>query len=100
MFAKVVEYDGVNNDFTILKAVSTVATHPLITYMQYSYDANDQFVTGANDVEGTGTAATITAFETAMATLVGVSATGTYGDIALIDYEALSTGISQISEGT
>jgi hypothetical protein len=28
-----------------------------------------------------------------------LTAGGTYGDVALIDYEALSTGISQFSDG-
>jgi len=96
--SKLVEWDATNDDFTILKAVGTAATHTLVTYMQYSYDANDQFVTGATVTEGSGTATTLALWETAMTTNA-LTAGGTYGDVALIDYEALSTGISQFSDG-
>jgi hypothetical protein len=96
--SKLVEWDATNDDFTILKAVGTAATHTLVTYMQYSYDANDQFVTGATVTEGSGTATTLALWETAMTTNAA-TAGGTYGDVALIDYEALSTGISQFSDG-
>jgi len=96
--AKLVEFDAVGADYTILKSVNTAATHTTITYQQYNYDANDQFVTGATDTEGSGTATTMALWVTAMATNAA-TAGGTYGDVALVDYEALSTGISQHSDG-
>jgi len=91
-----VEWDGTNDDFTIAKLVAAAATHPIQTFMQYNFDANDHFVTGAELAEGTGTTSTMAAWETAMAGNVSVPAIGA---MALIDYEPLSTGISQFSEG-
>lgn len=97
--ARLIEWDSVNQDYTIAKTVAAAATNTLITYMQYNYDSNDHFVTAAEDTEGTGTASTMAAWEKAMAGNVTVAGTGTYGDVAMVDYEALSTGISQHSEG-
>jgi len=95
--AKLVEWDGTNDDFTILKAVGAAATDPIITYQQYSFDANDQFAINATVTAGSGTPSTMAAFETAMA---GGAATPTvYGTVALAQYVALSTGIAKFSEG-
>jgi len=96
--AKLVEWDAVGQDYIILKAVAAAATDPIITYQQYSYDANDHFVTGATVTEGSGTATTMALWIAAMTTNAGTVG-GTYGDVALVDYEALSTGISQHSDG-
>ena len=95
--AKLVEWDGTNNDFTILKGVAAAATHPLVTYQQYSFDANDQFAINATVTAGSGTASTMAAFETAM---TADSLTPTvWGTVDLAQYVALSTGIAKFSEG-
>ena len=87
--AAVVEFDAVGADFTILKMVAAAATDPILPYQQYSYDANDQFSTGATVTAGSGTNATMTAFVTEMATNALIAATagtaGTIGDIALAE---------------
>jgi hypothetical protein len=95
--AKLVEWDGTNNDFTILKAVAAAATHALVTYQQYSFDANDHFAFDATVTAGSGTATTMATFETKMAG--NVAAAPAYGAIALAQYVALSTGIAKFSEG-
>jgi hypothetical protein len=99
----VVEWDPVGADFTILKAVAAAATDPIVTYQQYSYDANDQFSTLATVTAGSGTNATMTAWVTEMATnaAIGVAAgtAGTIGDIALAEYQALSTGVASFKTG-
>ena len=95
--AQLVEWDSTDKDFTILKAVGAAATHPLVTYMKYSYDANDHFVIAAEVAEGTGSATTMALWEAQMLGNSGTAAT--WGGVALVDYEALSTGISQFSEG-
>jgi hypothetical protein len=95
--AKLVEWDGTNNDFTILKAVAAAATDPIITYQQYSFDANDQFAINATVTAGSGTASTMAAFETAMT--ADSLTPGVYGTVDLAQYVALSTGIAKFSEG-
>jgi hypothetical protein len=96
--AKLVEWDGTNNDFIISVAgtdISNVVTH----YMQYTFDANDHFAT-----EGivsaalvlNGTAATMAAWETAMATEALTA--GAINDIVFIDYgTGLSTDINRFT---
>ena len=95
--AKLVEWDGTNNDFTILKAVAAASTDPIITYQQYSFDANDQFAYDATVTAGSGTATTMATFETKMAG--NVAAAPLYGAVALAEYVALSTGVAKFSEG-
>ena len=95
--AQLVEWDSTDQDFTILKGIGAAATHPLVTYMKYSYDANDHFVIAAEVAEGTGSATTMALWEAQMLGNSGTAAA--WGGVALVDYEALSTGISQFSEG-
>jgi hypothetical protein len=95
--AKLVEWDGTNDDFTILKTVAAAATHGLVTYQQYSFDANDQFAFDATVTAGSGTATTMATFETKMAG--NVAAAPAYAAIALAEYVALSTGVAKFSEG-
>ncbi len=94
----VVEFDAVGADFTCMKQVATAATHPLITYQQYSYDANDQFSTGATVTAGSGTNSTMADWVTDMGANALAAATagtaGVIGDIALAEYQALSTGVA------
>jgi hypothetical protein len=95
----VVEFDAVGQDFTCMKLVTAAATHPLITYQQYSYDANDQFSTGATVTAGSGTPTTMALWVTDMATNAATGAAagtaGVIGDIALAEYQALSTGVAK-----
>ena len=95
----VVEFDAVGQDFICQKLVAAAATHPLITYQQYSYDANDQFSTGATVTAGSGTPTTMALWVTDMATNALNAATagtaGVIGDIALAEYQALSTGVAK-----
>ena len=94
----VVEFDAVGADFTCMKLVTAAATHPLITYQQYSYDANDQFSTGATVTAGSGTNSTMADWVTDMGANALAAATagtaGVIGDIALAEYQALSTGVA------
>ena len=82
-----------------MKLVTAAATHPLITYQQYSYDANDQFSTGATVTAGSGTPTTMALWVTDMATNAATGAAagtaGVIGDIALAEYQALSTGVAK-----
>ena len=95
----VVEFDAVGQDFICQKLVTAAATHPLITYQQYSYDANDQFSTGATVTAGSGTPTTMALWVTDMATNAATGAAagtaGVIGDIALAEYQALSTGVAK-----
>ena len=77
---------------TLVAGMTTEVCH------SYSWDANDQFATGGTVANQAGTAATQAAWETAMGTKA-LTAGGTYGDIAGITYEALSTGISRLLAG-
>jgi len=95
--AKLVEWDGTNDDFTILKGVAAAATDPIITYQQYSFDANDQFAINATVTAGSGTPSTMAAFEAAM--LVDSGTPTVWGTVDLAQYVALSTGIAKFSEG-
>jgi hypothetical protein len=95
--AKLVEWDGTNNDFTILKAVAAANTDPIITYQQYSFDANDQFAINATVTAGSGTTATMATWETTMAG--NVAAAPLYGAVDVAQYVALSTGVAKFSEG-
>ena len=77
---------------TLVATMTTEVCH------SYSWDANDQFATGGTVANQAGTAATQAAWETAMGTKA-LTAGGTYGDIAGITYQALSTGISRLLSG-
>ena len=89
--AKLVEWDGVNNDF-IISVAGTDISNVVTTYHQYTFDSNDHFAT-----EGivsaalvlNGTAATMAAWETAMGTEALTA--GAVNDLVFIDY---GTGIS------
>jgi hypothetical protein len=94
--AKVVEWDGTNDDFTILKAVAAAATHPIVTFQQYSFDANDHFAFDASVTAGSGTATTMATFESKM---LANSLAPAYGQVDIAEYVALSTGVAKFSEG-
>jgi hypothetical protein len=73
-----VEFDAVGKDFIVEVETNTAATDPTKSYMQFTYDANDQFATagnpGAASLVANGTASTEAAWVTRMAT---ICATGT-----------------------
>ena len=90
--AKLVEWDGTNNDFIIEILDGTDVSNTVTSYKQYSFDSNDHFATEgivSSALVLNGTAATMAAWETAMAA-EAVSA-GAANDIVFIDY---GTGIS------
>jgi len=65
-----VEFDAVGQDYIVVKYLDTDTSDPIYSYMQFSYDSNDQFGTagtGASDQQD-GTPATQAAWITAMAT--------------------------------
>ena len=95
--AKLIEWDGTNNDFTILKAVAAAATDPIVTYQRYTFDANDHFAINATVTAGSGTTATMATWETTMA--ANVAAVPLWGTVDLAQYVALSTGVAKFSEG-
>jgi hypothetical protein len=75
-----------------------VATMTTEQCYSYNWDVNDQFATGGTVANQAGTAATQAAWETAMGAKA-LTAGGTYGDIAGIAYQALTTGISRLLAG-
>ena len=96
--AKMVEYDGVNNDF-IIEVWGTDISNVVKTYHQYTFDSNDHFATEgivSGAIVANGTAATMTAFKTAMATLAATA--GAVNDLVFIDYgTGLSTDINRFT---
>ena len=77
---------------TLVATMTTEVCH------KYNWDANDQFATGGTVANQAGTAVTQTAWETAMGAKALVAG-GAYGDIAGINYAALSTGVSRLLAG-
>ena len=69
------------------------------TYHQYTFDSNDHFATEGivgGAIVANGTAATMTAFKTAMATLAATA--GAVNDIVFIDYgPGISTDINRFT---
>jgi len=92
--AKLVEWDGTNNDFIIeINDAVTVATNNVKSYQQFTFDSNDHFATEgivSSAVVTNGGPVTMAAWETAMAAASLVSG-GSSNDIVYIDY---GTGIS------
>jgi hypothetical protein len=62
-----VEFDAVGKDYIVVKMLDTVATNATISFMQFTYDDNDQYGTaGAAGIALDGTPATQAAWVTAM----------------------------------
>ena len=95
---RLVEWDSTNDDYIVQVSSNTASTDQTTVYYQYSYDSNDQFGTGGTVANPDGTAATMTAFETAMGTNA-LTVGGAWGDVAAVNYQALSTGVSQHYDG-
>jgi len=88
--AKLVEWDGTNNDFIIEVSgvdISNIVKH----YMQFTFDSNDHFATAGTSGALNGTPATMAAWETAMGTASLVTG-GTANDVVYVVWAA--TGIS------
>ena len=99
-YAKLVEWDGTNNDFIIEITDDTDASNSVLSYQQYTFDSNDHFakegVVSAALVLN-GTASTMAAFETAMGT-AALTTGGSANDIVFIDYgTGLSTDINRFT---
>jgi hypothetical protein len=99
-YAKLVEWDGTNNDFIIEITDDTDASNSVLSYKQYTFDANDHFakegVVSAALVKY-GTASTMAAWETAMGT-ASLTTGGSANDIVHIDYgTGLSTDINRFT---
>ena len=64
-----VEFDAVGKDFIVEVETNTVLTDPTKSYMQFTYDSNDQFAVGGTTTALNGTASTEAAWVTRMATI-------------------------------
>jgi hypothetical protein len=97
-YAKLVEWDGTNDDFIIEITDDTDASNSVLSYKQYTFDANDHFATGGTSSSLNGTPATMAAWETAMGT-ASLTSGGTANDIVYIDYgTGVSTDINRFTQ--
>ena len=98
-YAKLVEWDGTNNDFILEITDDTDATNSVLSYRQYTFDANDHFATGGSSTALNGNPVTMAAWELAMATAIATSATGTANDVVYVDYgTGISTDINRFTQ--
>ena len=98
-YAKLVEWDGTNNDFILEITDDTDFSNGVLSYMQYTFDANDQFSTAGSSSALSGTAATMAAWETAMGAASLVSG-GTANDVVSVTWAAagISTNINRFTQ--
>jgi len=97
-YAKLVEWDGTNNDFIIEITDDTDASNSVLSYKQYTFDANDHFATTGSSTDLNGTPVTMAAWETAMGT-ASLASGGTANDIVYINYgTGLSTDINRFTQ--
>jgi hypothetical protein len=92
-YAKLVEWDGTNNDFILEITDDTDFSNGILSYMQYTFDANDHFATGGAAGASTlnGTSATMANWELAMGA-ASLTTGGTANDVVYVVWAA--TGIS------
>ncbi len=100
--ARLVEWDGTNDDFILEIRDAATATNTVTSYRQYTFDDNDHFA-----VEGVvaaalvlnGTAATQAVWEALMATsLTTALPTGSANDVVFVDYgTGLATDINRFT---
>ena len=97
--AKLVEWDGTNNDFILEITDDTDATNSVLSYRQFTFDANDHFATGGSSTALNGTASTMAAWETAMGT-ASLTTGGTANDVVYIVWAAagISTDINRFTQ--
>ena len=97
-----VEFDAVGKDYIVVKMLDTDASDPVISFMQFTYDDNDQFGTAGTAAAGLdGTPATQAAWVSAMGatcaagaavTITGFTAPGgIVSSVANVEY---GTGLS------
>jgi len=93
-----VEFDAVGKDF-IVEVETGVATDPVKSFMQFTYDSNDQFAVGGTSTALNGTAATEAVWVTRMATICALVTLCAAGDgdrndmIYINGWTGLSTAI-------
>jgi len=96
-YAKLVEWDGTNDDFILEITDDTDASNSVLSYRQYTFDDNDHFATAGTSGALNGTPATKAAWETAMATAALVTG-GTANDVVYVDYgTGLATDINRFT---
>ena len=97
-YAKLVEWDGTNDDFILEITDDTDASNSVLSYRQYTFDDNDHFATAGTSGALNGTPATKAAWETAMATAALVTG-GTANDVVYVDYgTGLATDINRFTQ--
>ncbi len=96
--AKLVEWDGTNDDFILEILDGTDLSNTVTSYRQYTFDDNDHFATAGTSSALNGTPATKAAWETAMATAALVTG-GTANDVVYVDYgTGLATDINRFTQ--
>jgi hypothetical protein len=98
-YAKLVEWDGTNDDFILEITDDTDFSNGILSYMQYTFDANDHFATVGTSAALNGTPATMAAWETAMGTASLVTG-GTANDVVYVVWAAagISTDINRFTQ--
>jgi hypothetical protein len=98
-YAKLVEWDGTNNDFILEITDDTDASNSVLSYKQYTFDANDHFATAGTSAALNGTSATMAAWETAMGAASLVTG-GTANDVVYVVWAAagISTDINRFTQ--
>jgi hypothetical protein len=101
-----VEFDAVGKDYIVVKFDDTDTSDPIYTYMQFTYDDNDQFgITGGAGILLDGVPSTQAAWVALMAVTcatgnVAVFPGGVYSSIANVEYgTGLSTDIVRHTMG-
>jgi hypothetical protein len=95
-----VEFDAVGKDFIVEVETNTAATDPTKTYMQYTYDANDQFAVAGTSAALNGTAATEAVWVARMTAICAAACAtgGIRNDVVYINgWTGLSTAIVRYS---
>lgn len=96
--AKLVEWDGTNDDFILEITDDTDASNSVLSYRQFLFDDNDHFATGGTSNDLNGNPVTKAAWETAMASAATVTG-GTANDVVYVDYgTGLATDINRFTQ--
>ena len=97
-YAKLVEWDGTNDDFILEITDDTDFSNGVLSYRQYTFDDNDHFATAGAVGTLNGTPATKAAWELAMAAAALVTG-GTANDVVYVDYgSGLATDINRFTQ--
>jgi hypothetical protein len=92
---KLREFDSTGKDYILEKIVGAVALHAITTYIQFTYDDNDQFAVGGSSGALNGTASTQAAWVLRMSTICTSScANAAPNDVVYVKgWDGLSTAI-------